>query len=57
MHFLRELIQEQVIDLRYCPTVEQIADILTKPFTKSKYVIYCDNQSTIQSSKNSIHDQ
>ena len=37
MHYIRELIQEQIIALQYYPTAEQVADIFTKPFTEVKY--------------------
>nr|GEV41487.1 putative RNA-directed DNA polymerase [Tanacetum cinerariifolium] len=30
-HFLRELVQSKIINLRYCDTKEQIANIMTKP--------------------------
>eukprot|EP00253_Pinus_taeda_P027691 PITA_27691 len=34
MHFIRELIHDGIIDLQYCPSSEQIADIFTKTFTE-----------------------
>jgi hypothetical protein len=37
MHYIRELIQGQIIALQYCPTEQQVADIFTKPFTEVKY--------------------
>ena len=40
-HYVREKIEDGVIDLQYCPTADQVADIFTKPlpFTKhSKFV-------------------
>eukprot|EP00253_Pinus_taeda_P032169 PITA_32169 len=37
MHFIRELIHDGIIDLQYCPSSEQIADIFTKTFTKQKF--------------------
>eukprot|EP00253_Pinus_taeda_P002436 PITA_02436 len=37
MHFIRELTHDGIIDLQYCPSSEQIADIFTKPFTKQKF--------------------
>jgi len=38
MHYIRELIHGHVVDLRYCLTSEQVADIFTKPFTESKFL-------------------
>eukprot|EP00253_Pinus_taeda_P011054 PITA_11054 len=37
MHFIRELIHDGIIDLQYCPSSEQIADIFTKNFTEHKF--------------------
>eukprot|EP00253_Pinus_taeda_P016540 PITA_16540 len=37
MHYIRELIRDQVISLQYCPTEQQVADIFTKSFTKKKF--------------------
>eukprot|EP00253_Pinus_taeda_P034571 PITA_34571 len=37
MHFIRELIHDGIIDLQYCPSSEQIADIFTKTFTEQKF--------------------
>eukprot|EP00253_Pinus_taeda_P033792 PITA_33792 len=37
MHFIRELIHDGVIDLQYCPSSEQIANIFTKTFTEQKF--------------------
>ena len=30
-HFLRDLVKDEVIELTYCSTHDQIADIMTKP--------------------------
>lgn len=38
MHFIRKLIHGQIIDLGFCPSSEQVADIFTKPFTESKFL-------------------
>ena len=35
-HFIRDWIQRQVIDLKYCPTEINIADMLTKPLNGPK---------------------
>eukprot|EP00253_Pinus_taeda_P019211 PITA_19211 len=37
MHFIRELIHDGIIDLQYCPSSEQIADIFTKTFIEQKF--------------------
>ena len=37
-HFLRQLIQEEDIELRYCPSKDQLADGLTKPISGEKFI-------------------
>eukprot|EP00253_Pinus_taeda_P030719 PITA_30719 len=37
MHYIRELVHDQVIDLQFCPSAEQTADIFTKTFTEQKF--------------------
>lgn len=37
MHYIRELIHEQIIALQYCPAAEQVINIFTKPFIEVKY--------------------
>jgi len=36
-HFIRECVEDNVIQLEYCQTDEMIADILTKPLGKTKF--------------------
>ncbi len=37
-HYIREAVQEGMIELCYCPTNEMVADLLTKPLPKGKFV-------------------
>ena len=42
-HFIRELVSDGTVQLRYCPTEDMIADMLTKgissdQFTKLRYL-------------------
>jgi hypothetical protein len=37
MHYIRELVHDRIIDLQYCPSTEQTADIFTKTFTEQKF--------------------
>ena len=37
MHFIRNLVHDSVIELLYCPTDDQVADIFTKSLTKAKF--------------------
>ncbi|CAL2251278.1 unnamed protein product [Prunus armeniaca] len=36
-HFIKDALQEGIIDLVYCPTKEQLADIFTKPLAKDPF--------------------
>ncbi|CAB4027048.1 Hypothetical predicted protein [Paramuricea clavata] len=36
-HFIREKTQDGTIELKYCPTNEMLADILTKPLSKGQF--------------------
>ena len=37
MHFIRKLINDHVLEVLYCPTEDQVADIFTKTFTEVKF--------------------
>ena len=36
-HFMREKIESGEIALEYCPTVDQLADLFTKPLPKVRF--------------------
>lgn len=36
-HFIREALQDDVIDLCFCPTSEMTADVLTKPLSRNRF--------------------
>ena len=36
-HFLREQVTNQIVQVNYIPTTEQIADIFTKPLAKTPF--------------------
>ena len=36
-HYVHETLQKRIIELRYCPTSDMIADILTKPLNKGRF--------------------
>eukprot|EP00253_Pinus_taeda_P003393 PITA_03393 len=38
MHYIRDLVHDRVIDLQFCPSAEQTADIFTKTFTEQKFL-------------------
>ena len=37
MHFIRNLVHDRVIEVLYCPTDDQVADIFTKSLTEEKF--------------------
>ena len=37
-HFIRELVSNGVVQLKYCPTVEMMADMLTKGLSHDQFV-------------------
>jgi hypothetical protein len=37
MHYIWDLVHEGIIDLQFCPSAEQTADIFTKTFTEQKF--------------------
>lgn len=41
-HFIREQYANKEIDIRYVPSVEQLADIFTKPLPKDRFVTLCN---------------
>jgi hypothetical protein len=38
-HFIREQVEDQVIELKYVPTQAMVADVLTKALGKSQHLI------------------
>ena len=36
-HYVREAVQQRVVDLCYCPTSEMLADLLTKPLSRGQF--------------------
>eukprot|EP00253_Pinus_taeda_P009302 PITA_09302 len=55
-HFLRETLQSKEIDLSYCNTSENVADIFTKPLGKAKFEI-CRNKLYIVENPNYVVSQ
>ena len=41
-HFIRDLVQRGTLKLQYIRADEQIADIMTKPMTATKFVYFLD---------------
>ena len=42
-HYVREKLEDGIIDLQYCPTADQTADILTKPLSLIKHEKFVKN--------------
>jgi hypothetical protein len=47
LHFIRDLIEQKVIELQYVNTNQQIADVLTKPLTREKFAWCRDMMNVI----------
>ena len=37
IHFIRNIIHDCVLEVQYCPTNDQVADIFTKALTEAKF--------------------
>jgi hypothetical protein len=44
----RDMVQKGVVNLQYISIDEQIADILTKPLSKAKFVYFIDKLGVMQ---------
>lgn len=40
-HFLRDLVNEGVVELKYCNSQEQVADLITKPLKLEQFEKLC----------------
>jgi hypothetical protein len=41
-HYTRDTVQPKAVRVEYLPTDEKIADVLTNPLSKLKFVYFCD---------------
>jgi hypothetical protein len=41
-HYVRDIVQKNILSIQYVPTAEQTTDILTKPLSLTKYVYFRD---------------
>jgi hypothetical protein len=41
-HYVRDIVQKNILSIQYVPTAEQTSDILTKPLSLTKYVYFRD---------------
>ena len=47
-HFIRYMVQKGVVNLKYVPTEEQVADVLTKPLARVKFDYFRENLGVVQ---------
>jgi hypothetical protein len=41
-HYVQDIVQKNILSIRYVPTTEQTANILTKPLSLTKFVYFQD---------------
>jgi hypothetical protein len=41
-HYVRDIVQKNILSIQYVPTAEQTVDILTKPLLLTKFVYFRD---------------
>jgi hypothetical protein len=47
-HYVRDMVQKNILNIQYVPTVEQTADILTKPLSLTKFVYFRDKLGVVE---------
>jgi hypothetical protein len=47
-HYIRDMVQRGAVKLQYVATDEQIADVLTKPLSRVKFVYFRDKLGVVQ---------
>lgn len=50
-HFLRDLVKDGVVELSYCNSQEQVADIMTKPIKLDQYLKLRKMMGMVEASK------
>ena len=48
-HYIREAVDANTIDLKYCPTEDMNADIMTKPLPKTRFSNLCSKMGLVRS--------
>lgn len=41
-HFIRKLVESKIVELHYCPSNDQIADLFIKPLEREKFCLFRD---------------
>ena len=47
-HYVRDMVQKNILSIQYVSTAEQIADILTKPLSLTKFVYFRDKLGVVE---------
>jgi hypothetical protein len=47
-HYVRDMVQKNILSLQYVPTVEQTAYILTKPLSLTKFLYFRDKLGVVE---------
>ena len=47
-HFIRDYVQQRVVQLRYTPTGEQVVDILTKALSNIKFTYFREKMGMVE---------
>ena len=47
-HYVRDMVQKNILSIQYVPTTKQTANILTKPLSLTKYVYFRDNLGVVE---------
>jgi hypothetical protein len=47
-HYVRDIVQKNILSIQYVPTTKQTADILTKPLSLTKFVYFRDKLGVVE---------
>jgi hypothetical protein len=47
-HYVRDMVQKNILNIQYAPTAEQTANILTKPLSLTKFVYFRDKLGVVE---------
>ena len=47
IHYIQDMVQKGVVKLKYVPTEEQVADVLTKPLSSEKFEYFQDKLGVV----------
>ena len=47
-HYVRDIVQKNILSIQYVPTAKHRADILTKPLSLTKFVYFRDKLGVVE---------